>query len=157
MIYGQMAEADLQAEFTDLLRDLEPDESPFAAQFLDDWDTGKSQEKAFGIPAGGMEILIGNLLAPFLIAIAREILEKVKDKAVEEGAEAGLEWIKSRFKGKTLPKADSRAETVGDIVTALIKAGWSPSEAGRAAEKVWESGEKAARKLAGRKSPAKHR
>jgi len=114
-------------------------------------DDDAHDEKLAGLPGGGVLFLAGPLMVSWLMSIALAILEQIKKEFIGATAKGAIDWLRTRLdRQKSRPSVRGEAETVAEIASALIKAGWKAETAGRAAEKVWHRGERAAARIQGR-------
>jgi hypothetical protein len=151
---SQSADRVVVAELQGLLERFAPDESALASTFLDDTEsTTRSPESIFGLPGGGIELVLGPQFMGWIAAIAIAFLSRVKDAALKTAADAAVAWVAKRFfhsasPAKVLPEVSATKEqTLERVQAALVAAGWNPRQAFIAAEEVWASGERVSQRL----------
>lgn len=138
-------------EVEQLMEDVAPNEADTAALYVETPESflaKGSDERAFGIPGAGFAALVGPLLVKFVVLIAKSFSEHLLNKGAETAATAFLARLMRAFRLGPTQEPVRKEKTVATITTALIEAGWDAGRAGKAAEKVWQSGVTAGERLA---------
>ena len=139
-------------EIEQLLDEAAPDEIDSAMLYVVSPEEFKGEarnERAFGIPGGGVAYLVGPLLLDFVVQIAITFLKEFTKQGLETSVKLALDYLLHRLKSDTKIEAAKKEDTITAIKTALIKAGWEASKAAETAEKVWNAGVKTGERMSG--------
>lgn len=134
----------------ELLDQEAPDEADSAALYVkhpEQFQTGRSDERAFGIPGGGFAMLVGPLLMCWVVEVAKWFLEELAKKGTQTIAVSTFTYLKRKVFGPP-NEVKRKEETILAITAALVKAGWNAKKAGATAEKVWQTGIQTGQRLA---------
>ncbi len=138
-------------ELEELLDIEAPQEADSAGVYVESPESfrERGKERIAGVPGAGIVELAGPLLLQWIVAVAAATWTEVKKEAIEDASKAVRGWLARLFgKGRAKPPVTTKAETVAAITASLIRAGWDAGKAGRAAERTWQQGQEAGRKLA---------
>ena len=141
-------ETALIEELRALLARLVPDEAAWAPEYARTAGSSGARERAFGIPGGGVELVLGAFLAQAVLEVAKSFVEALKKEGAERAAKAVIDWLAAKL-GKKPPEVakPTGEETLESIQRTLVRAGWSDRDAKLAAEETWLSGERTGQRL----------
>ncbi|MBN2351392.1 MAG: hypothetical protein JXD23_02405 [Spirochaetales bacterium] len=142
-------------ELKDLLCKEAPSEAAFARAYVEfpEEYSEEADEKIAGIPVEGVVALLGPVVLPWLIEIAKKIIKDIGEEIYKKILKSGVDSLFAKIlkifskQKKAEIKAGKKEDTIIAITNALIKAGWDAGAAGAKAEEVWKHGESLGRKM----------